>query len=131
QIGGDAMKSMSFGCFAMLLGCLLQPAGAQNSTATPAPTAVSPTVAAPSVATAPTLSNLLAADNSTHNYHLAAEVGFGVYYPHWGGSAPGAMLGTSGSINLFNEQHAAVGVGWSQFNQSSTKTGAWSFSHRP
>jgi hypothetical protein len=77
------------------------------------------------------LANLWNGEGSARNYHIAADVGIGVFYPHWSGISSGPALGTAGSVNVFGDNRMGAGVGWSEFNQSSTRTGTWNFSHRP
>ena len=113
----------------LMLGCHVLSAGAQNSDATPVPPLLAPPSLAP-MATPPA-ADLANSWDSLRNYHLAAEIGFGVVYPHWGGAAQGPAFGTTGAVNVFDQHHAGFSVGWSEFNQSSTKSGSWSFPHRP
>jgi len=122
--------AVPFGLVALIQGCLILSAVAQDNDAKPVPPPIVPTPSAS--LTAPPSSesvNSWNGNGADRNHHIAAEVGFGVFYPHWGGISTGPAFGTSGSVNFFNENRAGFSAGWSEFNQSRSST--WSFSHRP
>jgi hypothetical protein len=121
------MKTIvAFGSFIFVLTCVTPTVLAQETATLPIPVAVAPTAPAPSTPSlVPELGNLWYGD-SGRSYHLTGEVGVGLFSLHGGGPA----FGTSASVGVLGDR-GGVGLGWQDFNQSSSKTSFWSNPRRP
>lgn len=120
-------STRAFGCSMLVFGCLASFAAAQNpGPATVPPPLVTTPAVSPATFAQPSVVNL--DPQGAAPFHLYGDAGVGLYSIH--GAAPGAMIGTGGSVNMIGDR---LGAGFSWFDGSSSfsKPGAGSISHRP
>jgi len=75
---------------------------------------------------APDLKYILG-DTDSPAFHVGGAVGLGVYSLHGFGGGSGPVIGSGASVNVSKDRFA-VGVSWTEFNQSS-QSGSWSGFH--